>query len=157
MERKRRKNLRGFLPHFQALVNRIIKEEFPELSAVDVRMYVIRTHRESALAHWLQVEEDNRIFRFIMLNTRPEENRAFLRSADDAELENLIRHELLHGELQRQGRPFGDNDIPFVMECLRRRIAVDDISIDAFEEAYGSGSYALFERFLPDHSSTIQA
>ncbi len=145
-----RKNFRGFWPHVQALTDQLVRDQFPDLGSVYVNLSVLHAVRESALAHWYQCKLDKeRDYRSIMLDTDTPGGREFFLTADDDDLRNLLTHELLHGELRRKGLPSGDNDAPFIMECLRRRIIVNDSSVDAFEAAYGRGSFETFRAFLP--------
>lgn len=145
----KRKNLRGLWSHLQALVDRLVRDEFPALAPVQIETHVMGPVHDTALAHWFQCEfEPGRTMRQINFNM--EDARALFLEADDEELKDLIRHELLHGELRRQGLPWHDDDIPFIMECLRRRLSVNDASIRAFEAQYGRGSFDVFRLTLPE-------
>ena len=145
-----RKNFRGFSRHAQALVDRLVREEFPELGYVWACPFVFHKAKDGARAHWHEEAlDDDLVYRAIMLNTNTTWGRTFYLEVDDAELLSILRHELLHGEMKRRGQPFFDDDAPFIMECLRRRIIVNDSSIDAFEAIYGHRSFGIFRWLLP--------
>jgi hypothetical protein len=152
-----RKNLRGFHRHVQALVDRQIREEFPELGFVCVSPGVLGDARDAVVAHWYEVKIDGRPLRYIMLNTYAARGRGELLGANDEELKDLVRHELLHGELKRRDMAYGDNDLPFIMECLRRHISVNESSIQAFEAVHGRGSFELFRYLLPPAETELIA
>ncbi len=145
-----RKNFQGFKQHVQGIVNRLVKEEFPELGFVYVMTYVLKPAEKDALAHWYQVEDgDKKIYRNIALNIDADWARPFYINATDEELRDILRHELIHGEMRRQGKPSGDNDETFIMECLKRGVLVNDESIYVFEKIHGRGSFGMFAKFLP--------
>lgn len=144
-----RKNLRGLFIHLQSLVDRQIREEFPELAPVRVGFYA--TGREKTLgvrAYWQQFFHNNKVHRYVKLTAHGEKGRRFYLEADDDALVSILRHELLHGDMRRRGQPHGDSDLPFIMECLYRRIIVGDKSVKAFEKIYGTGSFLAFRAFL---------
>jgi len=142
-----RKNLRGFACHIRALVNRLVREEFPELAPVQVCLY----GPKDALAQWNEwVLLDGRVLRCVSLCAAgSRETRPFYLNADDEELRVILRHELIHGEMKRRGQPWGDRDFPFILECLRRRTIVNPDSVRALESIYGRGSFETFQTFLP--------
>lgn len=141
-----RKNLRGITQHIQGLVNQRVHDEFPCLSPVWVLPTVLHKE-EGLLGHWYEVRDGDKILRYICLNLSG--CRHFYLAANDAILVDLVRHELLHGELRRLERPHGDSDPGFILECLRRRIQVNDVSVGDLERAYGRGSFDVFKNFLP--------
>ena len=144
-----RKNLRGFLRHMRALVDRLVREEFPELEQVSVIFGNLSTG-EGVLAHWHEEKDaENFVFRHIFLNIYDAKGRQFYLTADDGKIRDLLRHELLHGEMTRRGQPSGDDDLPFIMECLRLRTHVNDASIPFVEAAYGRGTFYAFQATLP--------
>ena len=145
-----RKNFRGFFRHAQSLVDRLVREEFPELGYVWACPFVLHKAKDLARAHWYEEAlDDASVYRAIMLNAHTTWGKTFYLEVDDAELLNILRHELLHGEMKRRGQPSGDEDLPFIMECLRRRIIVNDSSVGAFEAIHGRGSFDLFRALLP--------
>lgn len=135
-----RKNLRGFLAHAQRLADSTAHAEFPDLKAVWVSPSLLE---EGTLAFWYQ--EANMIF----LNVHCASLRKLWLDMNDEKLTEILRHELLHGELHRLEKPSGDNDPEFILECLRRKVPVNLPSIAALEEKYGKGSFAMFRDFLP--------
>jgi hypothetical protein len=149
MNRTPRKNLRGFMSHVQCLVDRQIREEFPDLGPVWVCPGVLPGLKQKALAHWFEHKYTGTVSRMIMLNTDDAEGRRFYLEAADNELRDIIRHELLHGEMQRRGQPSKDDDVPFILECLRRRLPVNPDSIGRLEDVHGHGSFDFFQTFLP--------
>ena len=105
-----RKNLRGFACHVWGLVNRLVREEFPELAPVEVGLYGPSFMAKDALAQWNEwVLPDGRVLRCISLCAAgARETRPFYLNADDEELRVVLRHELIHGEMKRRGQPWGD-------------------------------------------------
>jgi hypothetical protein len=93
--------------------------------------------------------EKDRTLRWICFDLLSPEGRKYCLGATDAELTAIIRHELIHGDLKRQGIPWRDDDLSFIMECLRRKTIVNDSSIAAFEHVHGRGSLEVFRAFLP--------
>jgi hypothetical protein len=145
-----RKNMCGFHSHLQGLVNCLVREEFPALGRVQISSYVSPEAKNDAAAHWYECESyDGGIYRCIMFNLEADWSRLDYLRADDEDLRSIIRHELVHGEMRRQGLPSGDCDSAFILECLKRKIRVNDDSIPAFENVHGRGSFALFQQFLP--------
>lgn len=144
----KRKNLRGFQSHLQGIINRLCREEFPGLGPVYACSGVVPELEDIANAHWYECDSPTgQHMRMIMFNVYHMRQK-FL-ECNEFGLENLCRHELLHGELKRLGRPWGDNDPAFILECLRRRVSVNLESIAPFEAIYGRGSFAMFQALLP--------
>ena len=138
-----RKNLRGLPQHLQAMVDRIAKTEFralhDELESIPILTGCPSDLPPSFLATW-----HGDYVEFHTLGARE----WYLRASDE-KLAQIIRHELLHGELALRGEPSGDDDLPFIMECLRRKLPLNDSSTQAFETQYGKGSFNLFRLTLP--------
>jgi len=105
-----RKNLRGFACHVWGLINRLVREEFPELAPVEVGLYGPSFMAKDALAQWNEwVLPDGRVLRCISLCAAgSRETHPFYLLADDEELRVILRHELIHGEMKRRGQPWGD-------------------------------------------------
>jgi len=147
-----RKNFSGLASHLRRLVNEVQQKEFPDLGHVEVCLYAGKSAGHKDLcAHWVEIdlpgEETYRVIRFNAMGDGA--NREFFLTADDEELIDVITHELLHGEMHRRGLPHLDSDVPFILECLRRGVHVNDESVPAFEAAYGRGTFDTFRAFLP--------
>lgn len=142
---KPRKNLRGFFPHARALVNRLVHEEFSELGRISV-MPLAHEPTGGAVACWIEHPVgDGKLDGFIGLHTYHE--RPFYLYVGDEELQGILRHELLHAEMRRTGRPAGDSDIPFILECCRRQIPINEDAAEDFDDIFGCGCFQLYRAF----------
>jgi hypothetical protein len=143
-----RKNLRGFPSHLQKLVDVLVREEFAELAPVSIEPFVRTELKGESVAHWseLIINGTGRRDRIICFNLEGK-RQAFL-SADDETLRRVIRHELIHGEMGRRGLPNGDNDLPFIVECLRRGVGVNSESFRVLEKADADGTLAEYLRAM---------
>ncbi|MEN6560959.1 MAG: hypothetical protein ABFD52_09310 [Acidobacteriota bacterium] len=123
MDNTRRKNLRGLPQRLKAIVDRIAKAEFEEMGPTPIITGAppgITTPDSDYLAFW-------RIEGAIEFNTLG--GREWFLQASDEQLEQIVRHELLHGLLWQRGEPNGDTDLPFIIECAKRNILVNESSI----------------------------
>lgn len=109
--------------HLQALVDQRVRLEFPELGHVDAvpvgNLFGLRS-----VAWW----DTQRLSGgpAILFNLFGDGKLREFQAAPDGSLIDLIRHELLHGDRQRRGLPFGEHDAGFLAEAFYRGIPAGD-------------------------------
>ncbi len=128
-----RKNLRGFTSHVQAISEKLMADEFPILAkkipcgdGAFIYKCEVDFHsfgKDNGLAKAIPYSNGgSETIWGIHLNL--DKRDTWLR-IEDEHLIDLLRHEFLHAKLRERGKPYGDFDIEFIEEAIKRDIFLE--------------------------------
>jgi hypothetical protein len=128
------------------MANRLVAEEFTHVGPIDF----ITGHGEVFENVEYELAAYIPELGIIFFNTTF--RRKWYRRTTDNDLSTLLRHELLHAELEALGVPSNDSDTEFIREAIERGIYLNIESEADFDDKMGKGA---FEKLVYQKSGPV--